>query len=270
MPFDGSGNYVLPGAPNFPAVSNTPIVAAYYNAVLSDLSSALSATLLRNGSVAMTGNLNLNSYGLQNVGSAAMLGLLQTAASAAVAGAGFRLPHGVAPSTPTNGDVWTTTTGLYAYINGVTYRILGAPTQIQTIATTSGTTATLSGLSTNYSELFISFNGVSPAVGASNLTMTVSADGVSWSSPPLSLVFSVAYTTFINGVVRITFYSSSQSVMQSNLTATTTAAPTSPSLLSITAPVSGLINVTGGMDYARWQWSSGTTFDAGSITAYAM
>ena len=269
MPFDGSGNYVLPGAPNFPAVSNTPIVAAYYNAVLNDLSSALSATLLRNGSVAMTGNLNLNSYGLQNVGSVAMLGLLQTAASAAVAGAGFRLPHGVAPSTPTNGDVWTTTTGLYAYINGVTYRI-GAPTQIQTIATTSGATATLSGLSTNYSELFISFNGVSPAVGAPNLTMTVSADGVSWSSPPLALVLNVVNTTFVNGIVRITFYSSTQSVMQSNLVATTTASPTSPSLSGITAPVSGLINVTGGMDYARWQWSTGTTFDAGSITAYAM
>lgn len=270
MPFDGSGNYVLPGAPNFPAVSNTPIVAAYYNAVLSDLSSALSATFLRNGSAAMTGNLNLNSYGLQNVGSVAMLGLLQTAASAAVAGAGFRLPHGVAPSTPTNGDVWTTTTGLYAYINGVTYRILGAPTQIQTIATTSGATATLSGLSTNYSELFISFNGVSPAVGISNLTMTVSADGVSWSSPALALVLSVVSANFVNGVVQITFYSSSQSVMQSNLAATATAAPSSPSLAAIAAPVSGLINVTGGMDYARWQWSSGTTFDAGSITAYAV
>lgn len=270
MPFDGSGNYVLPGAPNFPAVSNTPIVASYYNAVLNDLSSALSATLLRNGSVAMTGNLNLNSYGLQNVGSVAMLGLLQTAASAAVAGAGFRLPHGVAPSTPTNGDVWTTTTGLYAYINGATYRILGAPTEIQTIATTSGTTATLSGLSTNYSELFISFNGVSPAVGSPNLTMSVSADGTSWSTPALSLVSTVSSLFFVNGVIRITLYSSTQSVMQSNLVTTTSASPASPSLFSIASPVSGLINVTGGMDYARWQWSTGTTFDFGSITAYAM
>ena len=270
MPFDGSGNYVLPGAPNFPAVSNTPIMATYYNAVLNDLSAALTSTFLRNGSVAMTGNLNLNSYGLQNVGSATMLGLLQTAASAAVAGAGFRLPHGVAPATPTNGDVWTTTTGLYAYINGVTYRILGAPTQIQTIATTSGTTATLSGLSTNYSELFISFDGVSPAAGSPNLTMIVSADGASWSTPTLSLLSLVVNTTFVNGVIRITFYSSAQSIMQSNLVATGTASPTSPSLSSITAPVSGLINVTGGMDYARWQWSTGTTFDAGSITAYAI
>lgn len=31
-----------------------------------------------------------------------------------------RLPHGTAPSTPTNGDLWTTTAGLYARINGST------------------------------------------------------------------------------------------------------------------------------------------------------
>lgn len=269
MPFDGSGNYVLPGAPNFPAVSNTPIVAAYYNAVLNDLASALSTVFLRNGSVAMTGNLNLNSYGLQNVGTTVMLGLLQTAASASVAGAGFRLPHGVAPSIPTNGDVWTTTTGLYAYINGVTYRLLGAPTPIQTVTTTSGTAATLSGLSVNYSELLIAFNGVSPAAGSPNLTMQVSADGASWSSPALAVLSSVASTTFVQGVVRISLYSSTQSVMLSNLVASI-ASPTSPSLSSIVSPVSGLINVTGGLDYIRWQWSTGTTFDAGSVTAYAM
>lgn len=40
---------------------------------------------------------------------------------AAVAGtAGFRIPHGTAPTAPVNGDVWTTTTGLLARINGTT------------------------------------------------------------------------------------------------------------------------------------------------------
>ena len=34
--------------------------------------------------------------------------------------AGFRLPHGTAPSSPVNGDMWTTTSGLFAYINGTT------------------------------------------------------------------------------------------------------------------------------------------------------
>jgi hypothetical protein len=38
--------------------------------------------------------------------------------------AGFRLPHGAAPSAPVDGDVWTTTAGLFARINGVTKTIL--------------------------------------------------------------------------------------------------------------------------------------------------
>lgn len=40
---------------------------------------------------------------------------------AGVAGAApTRVPHGVAPTTPVNGDLWTTTAGLFARINGVT------------------------------------------------------------------------------------------------------------------------------------------------------
>lgn len=36
------------------------------------------------------------------------------------ASSGLRLPHGAAPTSPVNGDIWTTTAGLYARINGVT------------------------------------------------------------------------------------------------------------------------------------------------------
>jgi hypothetical protein len=42
-----------------------------------------------------------------------------TGASAA-ARAGLNLPHGAAPSAPVNGDMWTTTAGLFVRINGVT------------------------------------------------------------------------------------------------------------------------------------------------------
>lgn len=52
-------------------------------------------------------------------------GLVSTAASA-TGGAGFRMPHGAAPTSPTNGDVWTTTAGLYARINGATVGPFGA------------------------------------------------------------------------------------------------------------------------------------------------
>jgi hypothetical protein len=46
-------------------------------------------------------------------------GLLLTVAST-TANAGLRLPHGTAPTSPTDGDMWTTTAGLYVRVNGVT------------------------------------------------------------------------------------------------------------------------------------------------------
>ena len=43
---------------------------------------------------------------------------------------GFNIPHGVAPTSPVNGDIWTATAGLYARINSVTvgpYAVAGEP-----------------------------------------------------------------------------------------------------------------------------------------------
>ena len=46
--------------------------------------------------------------------------------TSASGGASIRIPHGVAPTVPTNGDIWTTTSGIYARINGETIGPLGA------------------------------------------------------------------------------------------------------------------------------------------------
>jgi hypothetical protein len=54
-------------------------------------------------------------------------GTLVTAAAAA-GGAGLRVPHGVAPTTPTNGDIWTSASGLFARINGATQQFPGGAT----------------------------------------------------------------------------------------------------------------------------------------------
>jgi hypothetical protein len=40
--------------------------------------------------------------------------------ASALGAAGFNLPHGTAPTSPVNGDCWTTTLGLYCYVNGST------------------------------------------------------------------------------------------------------------------------------------------------------
>jgi len=51
--------------------------------------------------------------------SGTMTGKLTTAASA-VGGAGLNLPHGAAPTAPVDGDLWTTSAGIYVRVNGVT------------------------------------------------------------------------------------------------------------------------------------------------------
>jgi hypothetical protein len=43
-----------------------------------------------------------------------------TTVASALGSAGFNLPHGAAPTSPVNGDCWTTTAGLYCYISGST------------------------------------------------------------------------------------------------------------------------------------------------------
>jgi hypothetical protein len=48
-----------------------------------------------------------------------MLGPLVTTIPSATA-SGFNLPHGAAPTSPVNGDIWTTTAGLFVQINGTT------------------------------------------------------------------------------------------------------------------------------------------------------
>ncbi len=57
----------------------------------------------------VVGTLNLNPLG----------GAVTTPASQ-TSTAGFRVPHGSAPSSPVDGDIWTTTAGLFVRINGAT------------------------------------------------------------------------------------------------------------------------------------------------------
>lgn len=64
-----------------------------------------------------------------------MLGKLTTAAPTSSA-AGFSLPQGQVPTSPQNGDVWTTLTGMYARINGATVGPFGAISASSFAATT--------------------------------------------------------------------------------------------------------------------------------------
>jgi len=71
MPFDGSGNYVPIGSPDFPAVAATTIRAAQYNNQIYDLATALSNCVTRNGQSPATADLPLGGYKLTDLGAPA-------------------------------------------------------------------------------------------------------------------------------------------------------------------------------------------------------
>ena len=71
---------------------------------------ATSLTLGTNSAAALT---------LASGGAATFAGTV-IAPAATTSLAPLRIPHGTAPTSPTNGDMWTTTAGLYVRINGVT------------------------------------------------------------------------------------------------------------------------------------------------------
>jgi hypothetical protein len=66
--------------------------------------------------------------------------------------ASFRVPHGTAPSTPTNGDVWTTTAGLFIEINGATVGPLAA-SGAAAAGTLTGTTLAANVVSSSLTSL---------------------------------------------------------------------------------------------------------------------
>ena len=63
----------------------------------------------------ITGNLTIG-------GTLGVTGKTTTAASA-TGGAGLNIPHGTDPTSPTNGDIWTTTSGIFSRINGATVQL---------------------------------------------------------------------------------------------------------------------------------------------------
>jgi molybdopterin-binding protein len=123
-------------------------------------------------------------------------GKFNTVPSEATNGAGFNIPHGTAPTTPVNGDIWTTTTGLFMRQNGSTQQYVSTG-ETQTIggnktfsnatntfgsSTATGTTGLATGatLSGSTKTVNIGTSGVSgsttnitvgPVAGASTTTI---------------------------------------------------------------------------------------------------
>lgn len=92
-------------------------------------------------------------------GTIASIGILGTynAPASTTAGPSLNLPHGSAPSSPTNGDMWTTTAGVYTRTNGTTYRLWSNDEGFLTMSAASGS-------SIPYITMFNNDSGDGPAV----------------------------------------------------------------------------------------------------------
>lgn len=89
------------------------------------------ATVQYNSSGAFAGN---SGFAYNATTNTLTIGRVGTSASNTTQ-AGFSVPHGTAPAVPSNGDIWTTTAGIFARINGATISLGGG---LSNPMTTSG------------------------------------------------------------------------------------------------------------------------------------
>ncbi len=140
---------------------------------------------------------------------------LMTTAASTTSSAGIRLPHGAAPTSPTNGDLWTTTTGLFARINGATVGPYGSgggspggsTTQIQ--YNNAGAFAGASGITTTGTELTIA-----PAANATPLTIS----GYSVTGSGTTAMVSTGGTLNTTGIVDVDFQNITNTASNSSST----------------------------------------------------
>lgn len=76
-------------------------------------------TAANNTTLTGTVRMRINATGYVAVGTHTPTAFMHLSASSTAA-ASLCLPHGTAPTSPVNGDIWTTTAGLYVRINGAT------------------------------------------------------------------------------------------------------------------------------------------------------
>jgi len=137
--FNGSGTFVRSYSWAVDAANSVNISATRMDTEDNGFASGLTNCLTRDGQSVPTANLPMSSFKLTGLaaGSTAgdsvryeqvllisggtLTGKLITMTSTTAA-ASINMPHGVSPTSPVNGDIWTTTIGLQYQISGTTFQ----------------------------------------------------------------------------------------------------------------------------------------------------
>ena len=117
----------------------------------------------------------------------------------ATGGAGFNLPHGAAPTSPANGDCWTTTAGLFCYVNGATVGPYGA---VSSVSSQVGTVA--SGGLSNYIKNSATMTGTGWATGTNATATGGQADPFGGTNAVQIVTTSLSSATYINSGATVT------------------------------------------------------------------
>lgn len=185
-----------------------------------------------------------------------------TTVASASGGAGLILPHGAAPSAPVNGDLWTTTAGAFAQINGVTTP-LGASSWVQIAqnVVSSGTTSAITGISASYNDLMLVVNTVSSAA----TTCTVQLGDATPTYTGNAAIFSSGLTICV-GILKLDNY---RNTIGATVPATyvTAGLGASPSVQGTPQGNNMIWNITGGVK--ALQVTVSAAFVSGTVTLYA-
>ena len=194
-------------------------------------------------------------------------GKVNTIASEATNGAGFNVPHGVVPTTPVNGDIWTTTNGLFLRQNSVTRQFVdfdGTQT-INGNKTFSNATQTL-GNSTAASTINI---GTGATLTATTKAVNIGTNGVSGSTTNITVGPVLgASTTSIGGTTAASTLNLATGATLSSLTKTLnigTGSTLGSTFINIGSSTNSLTTVDGNLTATSGQIVIGNSTGGASI-----
>jgi len=192
-----------------------------------------------------------------------MTGKLATSASTTVR-AGFNVPAGTAPTAPVDGDMWSTTSGLFVRINGTTVGPLSGPS--------SGSFAATAPLSVTFPASVVTYACATCGVTTNPLSQFASttsaqlAGVISNETGSGALVFGTAPT--LTGVTITTSFTATGLVGLTNLATQAANTVVMNGTGSVASPVAYAMSGCTGSANAL-QWTPGTGFTCAAITAAA-